>query len=176
MLLLLGGELRLAGNEPGLAPRDTKTPVPPSSENASDLDSERQTRIVLAGFKCDDRAASYSDLRGKLCLRPFLFRSQDAQASLHRYRHEYRINPRLHKTIMSGGMPSHDRERNPKLWKRPMATEKTSVPAKANVNAWKLTCCSRSSLECRKRSRNRTAVPPPAIVRAMAIDETSAET
>src|SRR5271154_298598 len=27
---LTGGELRLAGNEPGLAPRDTKTPLPPS--------------------------------------------------------------------------------------------------------------------------------------------------
>jgi len=80
------------------------------SENASDLESQRQTGIVLAGFKGDDRAASYSDLRGKFCLRPFLFRSQDTQPRLHRYRREYRINPTLHKTIMSGGMPSHDKE------------------------------------------------------------------
>src|SRR5271156_1209047 len=79
------------------------------SENAGDLESERQTGVVFARFKCVDRAASDSDLRRKLCLRPFLLRPQDTQPGLHRYRQEYRINPTLHKIIIRGGMPSHER-------------------------------------------------------------------
>ena len=48
------------------------------SKNACDLESQRQTRVVLAGFNGVDCAASDSYMGCKLGLRPFFFRSQYA--------------------------------------------------------------------------------------------------
>src|SRR5229473_7673328 len=48
------------------------------SKNACDLESQRQTRVVLAGFNGVDRSARDSYMGCKLGLRPFLFRSQYA--------------------------------------------------------------------------------------------------
>src|SRR5208283_4154260 len=48
------------------------------SKNACDLESQRQTRVVLAGFNGVDRSASDSYMGCKLGLRPFFFRSQYA--------------------------------------------------------------------------------------------------
>ena len=48
------------------------------SKNACDLESQRQTRVVLAGFNSVDRSASDSHMGCKLGLRPFFFRTQYA--------------------------------------------------------------------------------------------------
>src|SRR5216683_4497272 len=101
------------------------------AKGAGDLESERKTRVVFACFDGIDGAARDSDLGGKLRLRPFFFRSQYAQAGLHRYRHEYRINPMLHRMIISGGMPSQETAWKPNLWRKPIAAEKAKVPTKA---------------------------------------------
>jgi hypothetical protein len=70
MLLLLEANSDLRGASLVLPLGVQKHLLYRASENATDLESDRQTGVVLARFKCVDRAASDSDLRRKLRLRP----------------------------------------------------------------------------------------------------------
>ena len=81
-----------------------KNLVNPFVKGSRNFESQRQTRIVLAGFNGVDALTGHADSLGEVRLGPLLFGTANSKSGFHSNRLEEKNNPTLQRAIMSAGI------------------------------------------------------------------------